>query len=166
MEQPWADVDAAGEWLLDLESRLRPDLVHLNDYRAWRSGRGMLPSWWLRHSCVFSWWNAVHGGSASGGSGIEYRRRRVAWPASRRRRGRRVCHERMLRELQRWYGVPSGAVVYNGHSFSSTDPSPGKRISSSAPGALWDAAKNIGRSRCGGRADRLARLRCRRSAAS
>ena len=29
---PWQDVDAAGEWLLDLNDRLQPDLIHLNNY--------------------------------------------------------------------------------------------------------------------------------------
>src|SRR6478735_5032054 len=32
MDEPWADVDAAGEWLLSLESKLRPDIVHLNGF--------------------------------------------------------------------------------------------------------------------------------------
>src|SRR4051794_21457479 len=32
MDDPWGDVDCAGEWLLDLERRLRPDIVHLNGY--------------------------------------------------------------------------------------------------------------------------------------
>ena len=43
MEQPWDDVDTAGEWLLDLESRFGPDLVHLNNFPM-AICRGMLPS--------------------------------------------------------------------------------------------------------------------------
>ena len=30
MDDPWADVDAAGEWLPSLEAHHRPDLIHLN----------------------------------------------------------------------------------------------------------------------------------------
>ena len=41
MEQPWRDVAAAGEWLLELEERFRPDVIHLNGYAhgalAWRA---------------------------------------------------------------------------------------------------------------------------------
>src|SRR5687767_7144664 len=41
MPEPWADVDAAGEWLLGLERRYRPDVIHLNGYAhgalAWRA---------------------------------------------------------------------------------------------------------------------------------
>src|SRR3954447_24882545 len=32
MPEPWDDVAAAGRWLLDLEHRLRPDVIHLNGY--------------------------------------------------------------------------------------------------------------------------------------
>src|SRR4051794_23902334 len=32
MEQPWGDLARAGEWLLDLERRLKPDVVHLNSF--------------------------------------------------------------------------------------------------------------------------------------
>ena len=32
MEHPWADVDAAGNGCSDLERRLQPDLIHLNNY--------------------------------------------------------------------------------------------------------------------------------------
>lgn len=32
MRDPWEDVDRAGRWLLDLEERLRPDVIHLNGY--------------------------------------------------------------------------------------------------------------------------------------
>ena len=32
MESPWTEVDAAGDWLLGIESEFRPDLIHLNGY--------------------------------------------------------------------------------------------------------------------------------------
>src|SRR5215475_9546102 len=32
MQDPWNDVDEAGEWLLDLERQTSPDAVHLNGY--------------------------------------------------------------------------------------------------------------------------------------
>jgi glycogen synthase len=60
MAQPWQDVARAGDWLLELADRERVDLVHLNGYV-----HAVLP--WHRpvivvaHSCVYSWWRAVHG---------------------------------------------------------------------------------------------------------
>jgi len=63
MEDPWHDVARAGEWLLDLESWIQPDVVHLNGYAhgalPWRA-----PLLVVAHSCVMSWWRAVHGASA------------------------------------------------------------------------------------------------------
>ena len=32
MDDPWLDVAASGDWLLELEQRFHPDLVHLNGY--------------------------------------------------------------------------------------------------------------------------------------
>jgi glycosyltransferase involved in cell wall biosynthesis len=58
MDDPWDDVRAAGDWLIDLDRELSPDIVHLNGY-----AHGTLP--WsapvlvCAHSCVLSWWQAV-----------------------------------------------------------------------------------------------------------
>lgn len=53
MENPWEDVERSGEWLLDLEAELRPDLVHLNGFslaaKDWRA-RVVVSG----HSCVLS----------------------------------------------------------------------------------------------------------------
>jgi glycogen synthase len=54
------DVARAGKWLLGLEKRFAPDLVHLNGYAhavlPWRA-----PCLVVAHSCVLSWWRAVKG---------------------------------------------------------------------------------------------------------
>jgi glycogen(starch) synthase len=56
--EPWEDVDRSGEWLLELQRELRPDLVHLNGF-----SHGALPfevpKIVVAHSCVLSWWEAV-----------------------------------------------------------------------------------------------------------
>jgi glycosyltransferase involved in cell wall biosynthesis len=63
MEDPWDDVAAAGEWLLQLEEDERPDVVHLCSY-----AHGALPfqgpKVLVAHSDVLSWWRAVHGTEA------------------------------------------------------------------------------------------------------
>jgi glycosyltransferase involved in cell wall biosynthesis len=60
MNQPWADVERAGDWLLEIAERERVDVVHLNGYAHaalhWRR-----PTMVVAHSCVCSWWHAVHG---------------------------------------------------------------------------------------------------------
>ena len=60
MDDPWDDVDAAGEWLLELASRVRPDVVHLNGYAHARLPWGA-PTLVAAHSCVSTWFEAVHG---------------------------------------------------------------------------------------------------------
>jgi len=58
MQNPWKDVQAAGEWLLSLEDEFEPDLIHLNGYAhgnlPWRAPRIV-----VGHSCVLSWLRAI-----------------------------------------------------------------------------------------------------------
>jgi glycogen synthase len=60
MADPWRDVAAAGDWLLGLAESAAADVVHLNGYThaALQWGR---PVVCVAHSCVCSWWQAVHG---------------------------------------------------------------------------------------------------------
>jgi glycogen synthase len=63
MDDPWDEVGAAGRRLLELEEDERPDVVHLCSY-----AHGALPfrapKVLVAHSCVLSWWRAVHGEEA------------------------------------------------------------------------------------------------------
>src|SRR6185295_16056142 len=58
MDEPWDDVQRAGNWLLEVERGFEPDLVHLNGYAhaplPWHA-----PTMVVGHSCVLSWWDAV-----------------------------------------------------------------------------------------------------------
>ncbi|GAO03857.1 glycosyltransferase [Anaeromyxobacter sp. PSR-1] len=60
MDEPWDDVARAGEWLLGIERRERPDVVHLG---AFAHGRlpFRAPRLVVGHSCVVSWYEAVRG---------------------------------------------------------------------------------------------------------
>src|SRR3954447_25048023 len=73
MDEPWGDVDAAGEWLLSLESKLRPDIVHLNGF-VHGALRFHAPHIVIAHSDVLSWFEAVRGTQAPD-SWNEYRER-------------------------------------------------------------------------------------------
>jgi glycogen(starch) synthase len=68
MDDPWHDVDRAGEWLLALADEVGPDVVHLNGF-----AHGALP-WHVPvvltgHSDVLSWYEAVRGVGAPPGWG-------------------------------------------------------------------------------------------------
>ena len=62
MDDPWADVGRAADWLRDLERQVRPDIVHLNGYCHGAAGF-TAPAIIVAHSCVLSWWEAVEKGA-------------------------------------------------------------------------------------------------------
>ncbi|HYP18968.1 MAG TPA: glycosyltransferase family 4 protein [Chloroflexia bacterium] len=139
MEDPWADVAAAGEWLLGLERGLQPDLAHLNGYAhgalAWHA-----PVLVVGHSCSLSWWEAVHGEPAP-----------PAWDRYRAevRRGLQSAHmvaapsRAMLDSLERHYGpLPNPTVIYNGRDASLFAPAT-KEPFVLTVGRLWDEGKNV-----------------------
>lgn len=139
MQEPWRDVDRAGEWLLDLCHTVDPDIVHLNNF-----AHGDLP--WDRpvlvvgHSCVCSWFQAVEDRPAPPRFD-EYRRRvrdglqaadLVAAPT-----------RAMLSELDRHYGpLPPSRVVSNGLPMEDFQSRPAEPMVLTA-GRLWDRAKNV-----------------------
>jgi glycosyltransferase involved in cell wall biosynthesis len=139
MDEPWAEVEAAGRWLLDLARRTRPDIVHLNGY-----AHGALP--WpapvlvVAHSCVLSWWEAVKDESAP-----------PSWDRYRAtvRQGLLAADFVvaptlwMLDALHHQYGIATASrVIPNGVALG--DFAVGaKEPFVLAAGRLWDEAKNL-----------------------
>ncbi|MEA2576349.1 MAG: glycogen synthase [Chloroflexia bacterium] len=139
MDDPWADVAAAGEWLLGLARDIRPDLVHLNGY-----AHGALP--WqvpvlvVGHSCSLSWWEAVRGEPAP-----------PAWDCYRSEvsQGLHAANMvvapsgAMLAVLERHYGtLTNPTVIYNGRDASLFPPSAKEPLVLTV-GRLWDEGKNV-----------------------
>ncbi|CAM3593706.1 glycosyltransferase family 4 protein [Corallococcus soli] len=139
MDSPWNDVRASGEWLLELEARLAPDVVHLNGYC-----HGVLPFrapvLVVAHSCVLSWWEAVKKEAAPS----RYARYREAVARGLHAASRVVAPTRaMLDAIERHYGaLPGARVVSNARSAASFPPAPKERFVLAA-GRLWDEAKNL-----------------------
>jgi glycogen(starch) synthase len=142
MVDPWADIDEAAAWLLALERDLQPDVVHLNGYchaaLDWRS-----PVIVVAHSCVASWWRAVHDVAAPGC--VEYRARVGRGLASAA--AVIAPTAAMLAALRREYGdvVADGRVVSNGRAtIEASSPWTSSKASFVfAAGRVWDEAKNI-----------------------
>ena len=63
MDDPWADVDASGAWLMELAQEFQPRIVHLNTY-AHGTLPWTVPVLMVGHSCVLSRWQAVKGEAA------------------------------------------------------------------------------------------------------
>lgn len=139
MEEPWDDVRAAGTWLLDLEQRFKPDLIHLNNFAhaalPWHS-----PVVVVGHSCVCSWWEAVHGEPAPA-SWNHYRDRVRAGLAA----ADAVVAPTgaMLHALERHYGpFRDSRVVHNGLE-ARWRPAEQKEPFILCAGRLWDQGKNV-----------------------
>ena len=141
MDEPWEDVDAAGDWLLQLAKSVQPDVVHLNGYAhgalAWS-----VPLVVVAHSCVLSWWQAVKGTPAPGRYN-EYRSRVVE--------GLRSADlvvaptNAMLHAIVENYGpVSNRRVIPNGRDSRAYVSRPKMPLVLSA-GRVWDEAKNITR---------------------
>lgn len=134
------DLVRAGEWLLDLEARWRPDVVHLNGYAhavlPWQA-----PVLVVAHSCVLSWWRAVKGCSIPG-----------EWNAYAATVGRGLRAADVvaaptgafLREIDRLYGpLRAARVVRNGVAPGRFVPVANKDPVVFAAGRVWDEAKNL-----------------------
>ncbi|HEX2547601.1 MAG TPA: glycosyltransferase family 4 protein [Ramlibacter sp.] len=139
MQDCWQDVDAAGAWLLRLEREFQPDLVHLNQY-AFGCLAFQAPTLVVAHSCVLSWWRAVHGEAAPS-----------EWDTYRQVVRQGLAGARlvvaptraMLDSLAENYGVRvSGRVLPNAARAEEFAPAP-KDDCIFAAGRFWDAAKNL-----------------------
>lgn len=140
MAEPWDDVARAGDWLLRLERELAPDVVHLNGYCHGALGF-RAPVLVVGHSCVFSWWEAVYGGSPPSSYdryAAEVKRGLGAAAAVA------APSRAMLSCLTRHYGpLPGAVVVPNGVAGPDRSaPAAGKDHTVLAAGRLWDQAKN------------------------
>jgi glycogen(starch) synthase len=140
MDDPWDDVARAGEWLLALERTLMPDVAHLNGYAHAALGWNA-PAIVVAHSCVRSWWRAVHGCEPP-----------AKWDRYRAEvtRGLRAARlvispsAAMMRALAEEYGVTvPGRVIANGRECHGGIVSGPKEPIVLAAGRLWDDAKNI-----------------------
>jgi glycosyltransferase involved in cell wall biosynthesis len=139
MEDPWDEVAAAGRWLLALERRERPDVVHLCEY-----AHGALPfrapKLVVGHSCVLSWFDAVKGVPAP----RTWDRYRAAVRAGIHGADAVAAPSPwMARVLLRYYApVVAPAVVPNGRDPRRFVPGPKEPIVFGA-GRIWDEGKNV-----------------------
>lgn len=138
MDDPWADVVAAGAWLLELAADAQVDLAHLSE-PVFAALPWAVPVVAVGHSCVLSWFSAVEGTPAP--------------PAWDRYRGAMQAgfhaadavaapSSAMLAALERHYGVVGGLVVPNGRDPARFAPGPKMDVVLTA-GRLWDRAKNV-----------------------
>jgi glycogen synthase len=133
------DLSASGTWLLELEEAFAPDLIHLNGFAhaplPWRA-----PTLVVAHSCVISWWRAVHDGDAPA-EWSNYRRRTQS---GLRAADLVVAPTRaFLEQVQALYGpLQRTLCIWNGCApFEQTAIAKEPLIF--AAGRVWDKGKNL-----------------------
>lgn len=148
MDDPWDDVQRSGEWLLSLERRHRPDVVHVNGY-AHAALPWIAPAISVAHSCVLSWWRAVFGEQAPSRYD-RYRREVLSGLAAAR--AVVAPTQALLRMLEREYGaIPTGRVIHNGAApaalrlagHTANENTVAKEPLILCAGRVWDRAKNV-----------------------
>lgn len=135
-----ADFEAAGDWLQSLAQRFAPDIVHLNGF-AHAALDWQVPVVVVAHSCVLTWWRAVHGEDPPS-----------EWDSYVRRVHRGLDGADVviaptaafLDDLTAAYGsLASARVVANGRK----EPAPAERRLKSqhvlCAARVWDEAKNV-----------------------
>ncbi len=140
MPDPWRDVDKGSEWLLQIEQHFKPQLVHLNNYchgnLPWS-----VPALVVGHSCVLSWWQAVHKRPAPPEWDEYTRRVRAGLAAAQLVVTPTVA---MMTALEEHYGpLGNKQVIPNGRSMGVPAPSNTKESLVLSVGAVADAGKNI-----------------------
>lgn len=138
-DDPWEDVARASDWLLALAERVRPDVVHLNDYMHGALPFGA-PVLMVAHSCVLSWFAAVKRHPAPE-TWDRYRREvtsglRAAQVIVTATSAMRACVEEQYGPLAR------SRVIPNARRAALFRPLP-KEPFVLAAGRLWDEAKNV-----------------------
>ncbi|KAA9346185.1 glycosyltransferase family 4 protein [Adhaeribacter soli] len=139
MANPWEDVNAAGQWLLEISRKFEPDLIHLNNF-----AHGNLP--WnkpvlmVAHSCVLSWWQGVKNEKAPEEWGLYKTMVRQGLQAADLVIAPSAA---MLREAADFYGpFRQERVIYNGRNKNLFRYAPKEPFIFSM-GRIWDEAKNL-----------------------
>lgn len=140
MQDAAADVAAAGEWLLELEAAFAPDVVQVNGFAhaalPWRA-----PVVLAAHSCVSTWWRAVHGTAAPAAEWAAYR------AGVERGLAAAACvvtpTAALLAAMAHEYGpIARARVIANGCALPAAPGGPREPVILVA-GRAWDRAKNL-----------------------
>ncbi|KTD19054.1 glycosyltransferase family 4 protein [Legionella jordanis] len=140
MDDPWADVKLAAEWIKSVYDKINPDIIHFNNFvdvnHNWSC-----PVITVFHSCVHTWWRAVKGEDAP----PEWENYKQLVKKSISSSDIVIAPSRaILNEAQAVYGkIPSSKVIYNGSDFWLSEQSREKEPFILTAGRVWDEAKNI-----------------------
>lgn len=138
MEDPWEDLRLTAEWIEQLALAYSPDLIHMNTFAPVLDPH--VPVLLTVHSCVLTWWRAVHGCPAPPAWD---RYGALAQQALRRTDALTTPTHALLDDLRAVYGeLPPARVVPNGRAVAATGAAVARERLVVTAGRLWDEAKN------------------------
>ncbi|RPI66064.1 MAG: glycosyltransferase, partial [Ignavibacteriales bacterium] len=139
MEDPWEDIDEAGEWLLNIRDEFHPDIIHLSCF-SFASLNWGVPVVTVAHSDVISWWRAVIKHPHPKRLNEYFKRVQYGLENST---AVVAPSKSMMKNINEIYGsFKNEKVIYNGRC----KPKSSIRIKEKmifSLGKLWDTAKNI-----------------------
>jgi glycosyltransferase involved in cell wall biosynthesis len=137
-----SEVTGAGDEIAHLAEKIGADLVQLNAPAFAATASFGMPVIGALHSCVATWWEAVHGNVTLPPD--------LAWRAKLTRAGlSRVDaviapSQTLARQAQRLYGLAAMPLaIHNGRSRVDAPSALARDIAVLTAGRLWDEAKNI-----------------------
>jgi glycosyltransferase involved in cell wall biosynthesis len=136
------EVTQAGVEIARLARRVDADLVQLNAPALAATAAFAVPTIGMLHSCVATWWEAVHGQAALPAD--------LEWRAKLTRAGLNRADvaiapsQALARQAQRIYALPRPPlVIHNGRSAPDEWRAVTRNISVLTAGRLWDEGKNV-----------------------
>jgi glycosyltransferase involved in cell wall biosynthesis len=137
-----SEVAHAGEEIARLSHRVGADLVQLNAPALAAGASFPVPTIGALHSCVATWWEAVHGDVELPAD--------LEWRAKLTRAG--LTHvdaaiapsQALVRQAQRLYTLPRAPMaIHNGRSAPERSRAATRDIPALTAGRLWDQGKNL-----------------------
>ncbi len=137
MNDPWSDIATAKEWVADLVAKIKPDIIHFNNFGQ-ADTRWDCPTVTVFHSCCISWWQSVKGEDAPAEWNLY---RELVQNALHDADVVVAPSHAMLEQARAIHGdIEQGRVIYNGSDVGRIAP---KEPCILAAGRVWDEAKNI-----------------------
>lgn len=139
MSDPWNDIEDSGEWLLQLERQVEPDIIHLNSY-SYGSLPFDTPKIIVAHSDVLSWYHAVKQENPP----AEWNEYYTRVKAGLRKSDMIIAPSNWMWQTIKQNYQPSAEykIIYNGRTEDIFKPST-KQNTVISLGRVWDEAKNV-----------------------
>jgi glycosyltransferase involved in cell wall biosynthesis len=137
-----SEVTQAGEEIADLARRIGADVVQLNAPALAATASFAVPTIGALHSCVATWWQAVHGDVALPPD-LDWRAKLTRAGLTRVDVAIAPSHA-LAQQAQRIYALPrQPVVIHNGRSLPEKARLTTRDIPVLTAGRLWDEGKNV-----------------------